>query len=53
MNETPPIAPRKFVFDTVFEGDNVVYTAPRPKRSYTPEEVELIRAEAFAEGQRS
>jgi flagellar assembly protein FliH len=53
MNEPPPIAPRKFVFDTVFEGDNVIYTAPRPKRSYTPDEVEQIRAGAFVEGQRS
>ncbi|HUO23751.1 MAG TPA: flagellar assembly protein FliH [Caulobacteraceae bacterium] len=51
--QQPPSQPRKFILDTVFEGDAVVYSAPRPKRSYTPEEVEAIRAECFAEGQRS
>jgi len=44
--------PRKFIFDTVFDGDRVI-TAPRPKRAFTPEEVEIVRAEAFAEGERS
>jgi flagellar assembly protein FliH len=51
--QPPPSQPRKFVLDTVFGDDNVVYSAPRPKRSYTPEEVEAIRAEAYAEGERS
>jgi flagellar assembly protein FliH len=45
-------APRAFTFDTVFDGDAVI-VAPRPKRAYTPEEVETIRAEAFAAGERS
>ncbi|MBI1405325.1 MAG: flagellar assembly protein FliH [Caulobacter sp.] len=48
-------APHKpFSFDTVFDdvGD-VAYAPPRQKRSYTPEEVEEIRAEARAEGERS
>jgi len=45
---------RPFVFDTVFDDDGgVAFTAPRAKRSYTPEEVEAIRAEAVAEGERS
>jgi len=45
-------ATRPFTFDTVFDGDRVI--APvKPKRAYTPEEVELARAEAFREGERS
>jgi flagellar assembly protein FliH len=47
-------APRKFAFDTEFDAQGgVAYEAPRPKRSYTPEEVEVIRAEAYADGQRN
>jgi len=43
---------RPFTFDTVFDGDRVV--APvRPKRSFTLEEVEAVRAEAFISGERS
>ncbi len=43
---------RPFTFDTVFDGDRVV--APvRPKRSFTHEEVEAIRADAFSAGERS
>jgi flagellar assembly protein FliH len=45
-------SPQKFVFDTVFDGDRVI-PAVRPKRAYTPDEVELIRSAAFEEGQRS
>jgi flagellar assembly protein FliH len=46
------LAPRRFTFDTVFDGERVV--APvRQKRSFTLEEVEAIRAEAFANGERS
>ena len=50
-NATP--APhRPFTFDTVFDGGRVI--APvKPKRSFTHEEVEAIRAEAFAAGERS
>jgi flagellar assembly protein FliH len=43
---------RPFTFDTVFDGDAVI-RPPRPKRAFTPEEVEAIRAEAFAAGERS
>jgi flagellar assembly protein FliH len=44
----------KFRFDTVFDdAGGVVRTAPRPKRVYAAEEVELIRAAALAEGERS
>ena len=42
---------RPFTFDTVFDGARVI-TSPRPKRAFTPEEVEAIRAEALAEGER-
>ena len=45
-------APRPFSFDTVFEGD-VVAEPRRVKRSFTPDEVEAVRAEAYAEGQAS
>jgi flagellar assembly protein FliH len=48
----PDLTPRPFTFDTVFDGDAVI-TRPRPKRAFTPEEVETIRAEAFAAGERS
>jgi len=47
-------APRKFDFDTVFDGDgDVVASAPRPKRLYPAEEVEQIRAQAHADGQQA
>jgi flagellar assembly protein FliH len=47
-------APQKFAFDTVFDDAGAVAFAPvRAKRSYTPEEVEQIRRDAFAEGERS
>jgi flagellar assembly protein FliH len=45
---------RKFTFDTVFDGDGVVsYAATRPKRAFSPDEVEQVRNQAFAEGERS
>ena len=44
----------RFGFDTVFSGDGgVAFAAPRPKRSYTPEEVEQISQAARAEGERA
>ena len=43
---------RRFTFDTVFEGGRVI--APvKPQHSFTLEEVEAARAEAFAAGERS
>ena len=49
MTASPP---RKFTFDTVFDDGRVV--APvRPRRAFTPEELEAARAEGFAQGQRS
>ena len=43
----------KFGFDTVFDGSGgVTRSAPRPKRYFNAEEVEAIRAQAFAEGER-
>ena len=45
---------RRFSFDTVFDGDGVVTSAPvAAKRVYMPAEVEEIRARAFAEGERA
>lgn len=44
--------PKKFMFDTVFQGGHVV-AAPRPKRHFTAEDLEQARAEGFAEGERS
>ena len=44
---------RKFSFDTVFEDNGRVIAPLRPKKSFTPEEVEAIRRECFAEGERS
>jgi flagellar assembly protein FliH len=45
---------QRFGFDTEFDaGGGVAYRAPRPKRSFTPEEVEEIRAQAYADGERA
>jgi len=47
-------APQKFSFDTVFDAaGGIAYAAPRPKRAYSAEEVEQVRAEAYAEGERA
>lgn len=44
---------RKFEFDTVFDGAGAIASqAPRPKRLFTAEEVEQVRAEAHAQGER-
>ena len=48
---TPP-ASRPFLFDTVFDGERVI-APPRPKRAFALEEVDAIRAEAFAAGEAS
>ena len=46
---------QRFGFDTVFDdaGDIAAQAPPRPKRTYTPEEVQAERAQAFSEGERS
>ncbi|MBU4436152.1 MAG: flagellar assembly protein FliH [Alphaproteobacteria bacterium] len=45
---------KRFAFDTVFDDrGGVAYQAPRVKRSFTPEEVEAAKIEAYAEGERS
>lgn len=49
---TEKLAPRPFTFDTVFDGVHVI-AAPKAKRAFTPDEVEQIRAQAYAEGERS
>ncbi|HEY8574386.1 flagellar assembly protein FliH [Phenylobacterium sp.] len=45
---------RKFAFDTEFDArGGVAFQPPRPKRAFTPEEVEQIKAQAYAEGERA
>ena len=45
---------QKFSFDTVFDAaGDVAYAAPRPKRMFTADEVEQIRRESYAEGERA
>lgn len=47
-------AHQRFGFDTEFDAaGEVAYAAPRPKRHFTPEEVEEIRKQARAEGERA
>jgi flagellar assembly protein FliH len=46
--------PQKFSFDTVFDAaGGIAYAAPRPKRTYSADEVEQVRAQAHAEGERA
>lgn len=45
---------KRFTFDTVFDvSGGVAYQAPKVKRSFTPEEVEATKVEAYAQGERS
>ncbi len=54
MAEPVNIAPRKFTFDTVFGGEgDVLVNAPKRKPFYSVQEVDEIRAEGFADGQRN
>lgn len=54
MTHSAPTTPRRFSFDTVFDDAGGIASAPAPrKRLFTPEEVEQIRAAAYAEGERS
>ncbi len=54
MSPDPDSGPlKRFSFDTVFEDNGRVITPLRPKKVFTPEEVETIRRECFAEGERS
>ena len=44
----------KFVFDTVFDNaGDVAFAAPRPKRSYSADEVEVVTQTARADGERA
>ena len=42
---------QKFGFDTVFDNAGGAYSPPRPKRLFTADEVEALRAQAFADGE--
>jgi flagellar assembly protein FliH len=47
-------SPRKFAFDTVFDGEGEVMSSPPPRKTFfSAVEVEQARREAFAEGQRA
>ena len=47
-------APVRFAFDTVFDGDGGVTAAPpRIKRTFSLDEVEAIKQQAYREGERS
>jgi flagellar assembly protein FliH len=49
-----PEAPRKFSFETVFDATgDVAYAPPRPRRTYSADEVEAVRAAARADGERA
>lgn len=51
MNDIPH---KRFAFDTVFDDRGGMREPPaRAKRSFTPEDVEAAKAEAFAQGERS
>ena len=51
--DTDITAARRFSFDTVFEDNGRVIAPARPKKTFTAEEVEAIRMQAYAEGERS
>lgn len=43
----------KFGFDTIFDSEgDVAYAAPRPKRTFTSDEVEILERQALHEGER-
>jgi flagellar assembly protein FliH len=49
-----PAELKRFSFDTVFDAvGDIAYAPPRAKRSFTADEVEQIKAEAYAAGERS
>ncbi len=52
MSQPAPVHPR-FNFDTVFDARGGATTPARPKRTFTPEELEAAKAAAYAEGQSS
>ncbi len=45
--------PRKFTFDTAFDGGRVVRDASKTKKFFLPEEVEAAKAEAYEAGRAS
>jgi flagellar assembly protein FliH len=51
MTSLPPHA--KFTFDTVFDDAGTAWAPPQAKRSYTPEEVDAIKAQSFLDGENS
>jgi flagellar assembly protein FliH len=54
MTQPAPKPVEKFSFDTVFDAaGDIAFAAPRPKRMFPADEVEQIRAAAYAEGERA
>ncbi|EGF91435.1 protein flbE [Asticcacaulis biprosthecium C19] len=54
MPTSAPIQHKKFEFGTVFgDGGRVLAEQQREKKAYTPDEVEAIRAQAYADGETS
>lgn len=47
------IAHKRFTFDTVFDDRGGMTAPPRAKKSFTPEELEAAKAEAYAAGEQS
>lgn len=47
------IAHKRFTFDTVFDDRGGMTAPPRVKKSFTPEELEAAKAEAYAAGEQS
>ena len=48
MSSSPQAEPRKFTFDTVFDGAGAITSQPAPyKRVFTADEVERITAPAL------
>jgi flagellar assembly protein FliH len=50
---TSPAPHIRFTFDTVFDDVGGSWTPPKVKKSYTPEEVEALKAEAYLAGEKS
>jgi flagellar assembly protein FliH len=47
------MTPKRFTFDTVFDDHGGVSAPPRAKKNFTAEEVEAVKAEAYAAGEQS
>ncbi|ESQ76016.1 flagellar assembly protein FliH [Asticcacaulis sp. AC402] len=54
MSPSPPIVHKRFEFGTVFgDGGKVLARQAVEKKAFTPDEVEVVRAQAYADGEAS